>query len=138
MDFLLVTCLIVVVGCFLQAALMFLHAWEHRRFHASRWQSPIPSDAGLRVTLFVPCRGTDLEMESNLRALFLQRDVQYELCFIVESERDSAVAVIESLKRQFPAMPCRVVVAGVADHCGQKVHNLAVATRRVLDVAPPE
>jgi ceramide glucosyltransferase len=112
-----------------QTALMLLHAFEHRRFHQSRHRSSSRDSTGPKACLFVPCRGCDVEMEANLRALFLQHYASFELRFLVESIDDPAVALIEQVRHLHPHVPSRIVVTGIARDCGQKVHNLIVGTR---------
>lgn len=111
---------------------MLLHAWEHRRFHASRLKSKLPALANPpQVTLFVPCKGLDLNIESNLRAVFEQEYPRYELCFVVQHSEDPVCEVIRRLQNSHGHVPCRIVIAGQADGCGQKVHNLMQAARAV-------
>lgn len=117
-----------------QASLMLVHAVEHRRFHRSRRKDELPSaqDQSLPHTaLFVPCKGCDLELDANLCALFEQRYPSFEIVFTVESEQDPAVAVIRDLQAKYPQVPSRLVVAGLARDCGQKVHNLRAATAEI-------
>lgn len=108
---------------------MVLCAWEHRRFFFSRRRSPLPSAPWPRVALIAPCRGLDLDLESNLRPLFEQDYPDYELVFVVDSARDPARGVIESLGCEYADVRWRLVVAGPARGCGQKVHNLLAATK---------
>ena len=120
------------VFAFWQSAIMLLHAWEHRRFYRSRQRTKLKSDVGLRVTLIAPCKGIDADLRANLLALFWQRYPNYELCLVVESESDPAVPVIRELQGEHPQIPARLVIAGVARNCGQKVQNLMCATQAVL------
>lgn len=112
-----------------QALLLLLFAWEHRRYHLRRRRAPADDGPQPAVRLVVPCRGVDPQMHENLRALFELDYRQLELCFAVESHRDQAVKVIHDLRHEFPSRICEIVVAGVARDCGQKVHNLMAATR---------
>lgn len=114
-----------------QTAVMLLFQWEQYRYYRSRLRSECHLSRTPRVSLFVPCKGLDLELESNLEKLFLQDYPNYELCFVVESCADPAYAVIQRLSQRFSTPICRVVVSGVATDCGQKVHNLMVATREL-------
>lgn len=128
MDALLAICLALCLSGLLQSGLMLLHAWEHRRYHHSRLTAdrnpgPLPS-----VTLFVPCKGQDVGMEVNLRALFSQHYEPLELCFLVETERDGSVGAIRKLQAQYPAVASRLICTGIAENCGQKVHNLIRGT----------
>ena len=121
----------------IQSGLMLVHAWEHRRFYRRRWLTKLKPDARLSVTLIAPCKGRDADLQSNLLALFWQRHSRYQICFVVESESDAAVPVIRELARDHPQIPCRIVVAGLARDCGQKVHNLMCAAREILEGQQP-
>lgn len=116
------------VAGLMQSALMLLFGIEHWRYHRSRRLSRLSEGTRPRVLLFVPCKGVDAEMDVNLQALFEQDYGPLELCFIVESQGDPAVAVIERLRARYVGQSARVVVAGMATACGQKVHNLIAGT----------
>jgi len=127
---------ILVAGfAFCQSLLALIHAYEHRRYYHSRQVCKLRPEVQLRATLIAPCKGMDIDLRSNLLALFWQRYPIYELCFVVESESDPAVPVILELQREHPHIPSRLVVAGIARDCGQKVHNLMCATRAVLEAS---
>jgi hypothetical protein len=128
------------LAALVQVVLMVLHTVEHRRYHRVRFARPPVQDSTPFVSLFVPCKDWDVELEANLRALFQQdyanmesdRDTRtsaYEICLIVESTDEPCVPVFEALRREYPAQPARVVLAGRAEGRGQKVHNLQQATR---------
>ena len=124
MDALLVLCGALAALGLAQAALMLLHAWEHARYHRSRFKAELKTATPPATTLFVPCKGLDLQMEANLRALFEQEYPALELCFLVESPSDPAHAAVRRLQPDYPHVASRIVVTGVARDCGQKVHNL--------------
>jgi ceramide glucosyltransferase len=114
-----------------QAFLMALQTYEHRRyvcFHMRRMYTARPLG---RVCLFVPCKGIDTGLERNLRAAFQQDHPDYEVIFIVESTRDPACATIRRIMAEYRRIPSRLVVAGLATDCGQKVHNLRAATEHI-------
>ena len=125
LDLYTLCCIVALV----QAVLMFLHVWEHSRFHASRLHSPFKSETPLSVTLFVPCKGLDNGLEQHLQALFEQDHPRYELCFVMETPAEPAVEIVGRLQLRYPQIPCRFVFSGAAVDCGQKVHNLIQATR---------
>lgn len=129
MDALLAICLALCLAGLLQSALLLLHAWEHRRYHRGRRAAELDTGNLPQVTLFIPCKGRDAGMEANLQALFTQRYDALELCFLIESEQDEAAGVIRRLESQYPAVDCRLIVTGIADNCGQKVHNLIRGTQ---------
>ena len=66
------------------AALLTLQTWEHRRFSRSRTRHPSREPPRGRIALLVPCKGADVDLESNLRPLFEQDHENYEMIFVVE------------------------------------------------------
>jgi ceramide glucosyltransferase len=82
------------------------------------------------ASVFVPCRGLDQGIRANLAALFRQHYPSYEIVFVSDSADDPALAVAASLAAEFEGQTvasARFVVAGRAEHSGQKVHNLLAA-----------
>ena len=82
------------------------------------------------ASIIAPCRGLDQGLRENLAALFHQNYTAYEIIFITDSEADPALAVIEELCRSADAIAhvaTRIIFAGEAKDCGQKVHNLRAA-----------
>lgn len=138
MDALAVAALLLVSTGLVQATLMLVHAWEHSRFYARRAGKRLEARSQPRVALIAPCKGVDPDLRANLRALFRQAYPTYELCFVVESECDPAVPTICELAGENGNVPSRIVVAGAARDCGQKVHNLMCATRAVLEGSPAD
>ena len=106
---------VIVAGAFalFQGALLLLFGWEQRRFLLQRARTPLADGPLPSVRLVIPCRGVDPQMELNLRALFQLDYPDFELCFVVESLQDAAVAVIRTLQSIHP-LPCRIVEAGLA------------------------
>ncbi len=83
------------------------------------------SDFAPYASVIAPCRGLDQGLRENLAALFRQDYPAYEVVFVTDSATDPALAVIEEVRREFGRrVASRVVVAGEATDCGQKVHNL--------------
>ncbi len=81
------------------------------------------------VSIIVPCRGVDQELGENLTPLWEQDYKSYELIFVFDNESDPALDVVRELQARFdnnevPAS--RILIAGQASGCGQKVHNLTV------------
>ena len=62
----------------LQTALLALQTWEHRRFSRSRMRRIDAHQPYGRAIVFCPCRGVDLGLESNLRAILDQDYDDYE------------------------------------------------------------
>jgi cellulose synthase/poly-beta-1,6-N-acetylglucosamine synthase-like glycosyltransferase len=85
-------------------------------------------------SIIAPCRGLDEDLSENLSTLFQQNYPNYEIVFVVDSDKDKAVSVIEEVSRRDAnhAMS-NLVVAGKAIESGQKVHNLRQAVLEVSD-----
>ncbi|MDH3719697.1 MAG: hypothetical protein OES79_16370, partial [Planctomycetota bacterium] len=97
MVFSVTMALTVVALGWLYAILLGCQAWESRRFARGRRQLPLTRTIHQRVALFVPCKGYDLQLADNLKALFNQDYANYELVFVVESGRDPACSTISEL-----------------------------------------
>jgi cellulose synthase/poly-beta-1,6-N-acetylglucosamine synthase-like glycosyltransferase len=88
------------------------------------------------VSVIAPCRGLEDGLRENLSALFQQNYPGYEIIFVTDRADDSSLGVVEDIRTVEAAagrVSSRVVIAGDALNCGQKVHNLRVA---VSNVAP--
>jgi len=79
-----------------------------------------------KAAVIVPCKGLEADFEENICALFAQDYRDYELIFVTESEADPAYPVLDRLIKQ-SQRSAWLVVAGEAEACGQKVHNLCAA-----------
>jgi len=81
------------------------------------------------VSVIAPIRGVDPGLEENLSALFQQDYPDYEIVFVTDTASDPSLQVIENVKitHSNSDIATRVVIAGAAVDCGQKVHNLRVA-----------
>ena len=114
------------------AILLGCQCWESRRYSRNRHEKlTVVKPTDQRVAVFVPCKGFDLQLADNLKALFHQDHDNYELVFVVESGHDPAYATISELMVQHPQVPSRLVLAGHSTHSGQKVHNLLAATKNL-------
>jgi ceramide glucosyltransferase len=85
------------------------------------------------VSVIAPCRGVDQGFHQNVAALLQQNYPKYELLFVTDKDNDHAVAEIERTRSQTSTQACdvRLLIAGAATDCGQKVHNLRYATERL-------
>ena len=117
------------------AVLLSAHTWEHRRYARRRCDRradrPAADELSSRVAVIVPCKGAEFELADHLTRLLNQDYPDYEVHFVVESSDDPACGVIQSLMSTEPAVPVRLIVAGQATDCGQKIHNLLVATGKL-------
>ncbi len=78
-----------------------------------------------RVAVFVPCKGVEEGMDNYLRAMVEQDYPPYRVYFIVESEEDPAFPIVKKISGEYANVSC--VVAGRAEKCCQKNHNLLAA-----------
>ncbi|HQU42778.1 MAG TPA: glycosyltransferase, partial [Pirellulales bacterium] len=105
--------------------------WENFRFGRARLRKTWPREHEPRVALFAPCKGFDVGLEDNLRPLLEQEYANYTLTFIVESADDPVCGCLRRLMAKHPTVDARLLVAGIATDCGQKVHNLRAATAKL-------
>ena len=131
--FLLAAYLVLAVLALLQGLLLALQTWEHRRYGRSCMANLGRGRPSGHVAVFAPCKGVDVGLEANLRALLRQDYDDYDVTFIVDSADDPACEVIGRVTAAHPEVPSRLVVAHAATDTGQKVHNLRAAT---ADVPP--
>ena len=85
------------------------------------------------VSVFVPLRGIDAGLMENITAIFAQDYPNFEVVFVSDTADDPAWEIVEEARQAFsgasgPTM--RTVIAGAATVCGQKVHNLNIATSK--------
>lgn len=114
-----------------QAVLLGIQAWEHRRYARSCLRDLESQQPTGRAAVFVPCKGGDVDLAENLRAVLRQDYDDYEVAFVVESRHDPAVSTIRQVMAEHPQVFSRLLVVGKATDSGQKVHNLRVATERI-------
>lgn len=104
-----------------------------------------PSEFMPFATVIAPCKGIDEGLEQNLAALIEQDYPAYEVIFVVDDQRDSAVPVIDEIVSRNDAEPqsfdarssadpplfrlvsSKLVVAPTAVQSSQKVENLREA-----------
>ena len=116
---------------FVQALLLILQAWEHRRYARSCLASAGRKRSIAKARIFVPCKGMDVDLQSNLQALLQQDYEDFEVTFVVESDDDPACRIIAKAMDEQREVPTRLIVAGKSFHTGQKVHNLRAATAKL-------
>jgi ceramide glucosyltransferase len=83
-----------------------------------------------RLSVIAPCCGIDQGLKENLTALLQQQYAAFEIIFVTEKADDPAIDLISELIDKFSELThvkTRIVIAGSAFECGQKVHNLRVA-----------
>jgi cellulose synthase/poly-beta-1,6-N-acetylglucosamine synthase-like glycosyltransferase len=84
-----------------------------------------------RVSVIVPCKGLDFELEKNIEAVFRQVYPFFEVLVVTATANDPAVEPLKRLAEKFPGHEIRFVTAGLSPARGEKVHNLIQAVARV-------
>jgi cellulose synthase/poly-beta-1,6-N-acetylglucosamine synthase-like glycosyltransferase len=88
-----------------------------------------------RTALIVPCKGLDSAFQQNITSFFNQDYENYLLWFVVADEADPAYAPLCELKNRLSqsskAKDVQVLVAGPAQSCSQKNHNLLYCCQRI-------
>ncbi|MDD5327974.1 MAG: glycosyltransferase family 2 protein [Phycisphaerae bacterium] len=88
-----------------------------------------------RTALIVPCKGLDPNFRQNIASFFNQDYENYLLWFVVADKTDPAYAVLcelkDSLGKTSKARDIQVLVAGFAQSCSQKIHNLLHCCQRI-------
>ncbi len=117
----------------LQIALGIYSLWDgYEWFRVVRGR--LSSHAGFYTpvaALICPCKGTEPGLEENLTALTRFDYANYEIYFSLATSLDPALKIIERVKAA-SQRPVHIVVAGPAEDCGEKVHNL----RRAVESLP--
>ncbi|HEV2826910.1 MAG TPA: glycosyltransferase family 2 protein [Pyrinomonadaceae bacterium] len=86
------------------------------------------------ASVIAPCRGPETGLRENIAALFRQDFPEYEIIFVTGRSDDSSLPLIEEIIASAVSerrVSARIVVAGDAVDCGQKVHNLTVAAANI-------
>jgi cellulose synthase/poly-beta-1,6-N-acetylglucosamine synthase-like glycosyltransferase len=88
-----------------------------------------------RTALIVPCKGLDSAFQQNITSFFNQDYENYLLWFVVADKADPAYAPLCELKNRLSqsskADEVQVLVAGPAQSCSQKNHNLLYCYQRI-------
>ena len=109
---------------FLQSLLALIAVIRFARYSLSRSATHHRDQPS--AVIIVPCKGLDPDFEETIGALCAQDYRDYEIIFVTESEADPAYATLNKLIKQ-SRCSAWLVVAGEAQHCSQKIHNLCAA-----------
>lgn len=91
------------------------------------------SDPGFyapRVAVLCPCKGIEPGLERNLVSLTEFERQNYEIFFILASEKDPARSIIERVAKS-SRVKTNIVIAGKPANCGEKVNNLRTAVEQL-------
>jgi ceramide glucosyltransferase len=110
--------LLMVAGALVYALLTIIAAAAYRRV------SPPPLRDRVPISILKPLAGVDEGLEANLRSFFAQQYGEFEILFAVHDDADPAIALVEKLRREFPAVPTRLIVGGDPPYPNAKVYSL--------------
>jgi ceramide glucosyltransferase len=80
------------------------------------------------TALICPCKGAEPGLEENLTTLARFDYANYEIYFSLATSLDPALKIVERVKAA-SQRPVHIVIAGPAEDCGEKVHNLRRAVQ---------
>lgn len=96
---------------------------KHLAIRPEPWMPP--------VSVILPCKGLDFELEKNVEAVFRQTYPVFEVLIVTATESDAALQPLKRLAARFPGEMIRFVTAGISSDRGEKVHNLIQAVAQV-------
>ena len=85
------------------------------------------------TAVICPCKGNELGLEDNLKAITQFDYPSYEIYFSLATSLDPALKVVERVKAA-SKRPVHIVIAGPPEECGEKVYNL----RRAVEALPAD
>ena len=105
------------------AAYTVIALWQLRKF---RIETPDPSGMTVwpAISVLRPLCGAEPRLYETLRSFFVQDYPDFHLVFGVRERSDSAMAVVERLRREFPERDVTVVVDARVHGANLKVSNL--------------
>src|SRR5215467_9722405 len=112
--FYLLTTIQILLGTYLVWQGVQWLGYVRRRLHSD------PGFYAPRVALLCPCRGMEPGLERNLVALTEFERQNYEIFFILASEKDPARSIIERVAKS-SRVKANLVIAGHPINCGEKV-----------------
>src|SRR6185437_12571995 len=98
MPVLSVFLMLMLAASLVYALLTIIAAMVYRRVSPPALRHRVP------ISILKPLSGVDEGLETNLRSFFAQQYGEFEILFAVHNAADPAVALVEKLRREFPAV----------------------------------
>jgi ceramide glucosyltransferase len=92
------------------------------RIYAKKFLQRYSRSYNPSVSIFVPCKGTSPYFEKNISKFLQLNYSEFTIYFIVESREDPAYNILKRMTNNF--CNAELVVAGLAEKCGQKNYNI--------------
>jgi len=126
----------IALAAILSQLLFLIQAYRNYRYALQKYKKK-RSWHTLRTALIVPCKGLDSEFRENIASFFNQDYENYLLWFVVADRSDPAHNELCKLKSELSqastAQDVQILVAGSAQSCSQKIHNLLYCYRKLSD-----
>jgi ceramide glucosyltransferase len=110
--------MLMVAGSLVYAMLTIIAAAVYRRVSPPQLRHRVP------ISILKPLAGVDEGLEANLRSFFAQQYGEFEILFAVHDAADPAIALVDKLRREFPAVPTQLIVSGDPPYPNAKVYSL--------------
>jgi cellulose synthase/poly-beta-1,6-N-acetylglucosamine synthase-like glycosyltransferase len=110
-------------------AYLIWQGWQWLGYARRRMRTD-PGFHAPRVAVLCPCKGVEPRLERNLVSLTEFNHQNYEVFFILASESDAAVAIVNRVVSS-SRVKAHLIVAGQPEGCGEKVNNLRVAVEEL-------
>ena len=133
-TFFLIPISICAIAALIVGSVLLLLCVENRRFWKGFRQEHAPTETiPAKVNLIIPCKGKPAGIRQNIEAFLLQDHPNFRIMFAIESTADPITPLIRELQREYRHIETKIVIAGPAKSCGQKVHNLLAAVEQIKD-----
>ncbi len=108
---------------FLEGLFSLVRVIRFRRFFHREISNPAKQHVSHwpKVALLAPCKGIESDLRENIRSWFAQDYPDFKIFFIVDSDRDPVLPILQEFASS------EILMAGKAKDSGQKVHNLQYA-----------
>lgn len=105
-----------------------LGGFEYLRFFRDRL-GKTKSDFTPFTTIIAPCKGLDPGLDQNLKSLFDQQFLAFQIIFVIDDEFDpSAITIRETIAKN-DIVPAKLIIAPKATRSSQKIANLLEALK---------
>jgi len=117
---------VAIAGCLSSFIYYLISLWSAAAFASGKdARSKLPRTTSLPpVSILKPLKGSDPEIYESFRSHCLQDYPEYEIIFGVSEAADPAVASVEQLQREFPALQIRLLICTTILGANVKVSNL--------------
>jgi ceramide glucosyltransferase len=110
--------LVLLAGALVYSALTVIAALRYLAVQPAELRSAEP------ISILKPLSGLDADLELNLRTFFEQDYPSFEILFAVRERDDPAVAVVDKLRQEYPAVRSQLLITGEPPYPNAKVFSL--------------